>query len=281
MHRQRGKVNKDPALAPQRLSKVVAAAGIASRRAAEELIFEGRVKLNGTVVTVPQTMVAINLDEVTVDGKRLLTRAPRKYYFALNKPKGYICSNKASDDTVAQSRLVVDLFDDWIKRVWRREHMHPNAIPPRLFTVGRLDVQSTGLILVTNDGAWSQQVSHPSSGIEKEYAATTDQVPTKRQLEAIAAGCIVDGAFVQPVAVGAEASDPSVRNRIRLIVAEGRNREVRVLVSNAGLEVTALKRVRIGGFRLPRDLGIGQFRELKPHEMMRVMDKGAQNNPYI
>ena len=122
-------------------------------------------------------------------------------------------------------------------------------------------------------------------GLTRENVATLSRKPTRKELEAIAAGCEVDGALVRPLAVYAppaeSGGDPLARNRVRVVVAEGRNHEVRRLVAAAGADVVALKRVRVGGFRLPGDLGIGGVRELKPYEAARVTDKGLQSNSSV
>ncbi|KAL0042624.1 hypothetical protein WJX79_005702 [Trebouxia sp. C0005] len=272
--------SKSKKVEAQRLSKILAAAGVASRRAAEEIIIAGRVSVNDKIEPLPQRKVVPGKDKILVDGNILAVHRPKQLYFALNKPKGYICSNKASLRDQQSPKLVVDLLSGWLKRLASKPSSSQN-LPPRLYTVGRLDVQSTGLILVTNDGSWANEVAHPSSGITKEYIVTTSEAPNKKQLRELAQGCMIDGTQVQPIDVQLEASDPSKRNKIRLVLSEGKNREVRQLVSSVGLEVTYLKRVRIGGYRLPTDLGIGQFRELKVHEVRRVLDKGAQANPYL
>ncbi|KAG0448540.1 hypothetical protein HPP92_027786 [Vanilla planifolia] len=144
---------------PQRLGKVLAAAGVASRRGSEELIFEGKVTVNGSVCTTPQTRVDLSKDSIYVNGNRLSKKLPPKFYFALNKPKGYICSNGE------ESKSVVSLIDDYWK-IWSKAN---HGVPrPRLFTVGRLDVATTGLIIVTNDGDFAQRISHPSSNFTKD-----------------------------------------------------------------------------------------------------------------
>lgn len=258
---------------PERLAKVLARAGVASRRKAEELILEGAVTVNGEVVTEVVTMVTPGTDKLAVRGRPVSVQVvPELYYFVVNKPKGYLCAAKVQGED--GSALVTDLLRDWVKR-WR--HQHPKAkIAPRLFTVGRLDVQSTGLIFVTNDGHWANSISHPSSELTKEYVVTVDRTPTRRELEIMAAGCDVEGTMVMPEAVGLEDSDPNGRSKVRVVINEGRNREVRVLVASAGLEVKAIKRVRVGGFRLPRDLAQGKYRALKPSEVRRAANKGAQ-----
>ncbi|WVZ23728.1 hypothetical protein V8G54_002272 [Vigna mungo] len=133
---------------------------IASRRSCEELIFEGKVTVNGSVCTTPQTRVDPAKDVIYVNGNRLPKRQPQKVYLALNKPKGYICSSGENE-----SKSVISLFDDFLK-TWGKKH--PGVPTPRLFTVGRLDVATTGLIIVTNDGDFAQKLSHPSSNLSKE-----------------------------------------------------------------------------------------------------------------
>lgn len=258
----------------QRLNKALASAGVASRRGADELIFSGRVSVNGSVVHEPGARISLGKDKLEVDGRLVSTQAAlNKYYFALNKPKGYICSAVGDGSGGSGDRLVTDLFSDWRKQ-WKSRH--PGATStPRLFTVGRLDVSSIGLIFVTNDGNWAQAVQHPSSGITKEYSVTLNRRPGKAELEALAAGCDIDGMFVRPLAVAVDETDRTKPNRIRMVISEGRNREVRRLVEAAGMDVKVLRRVRIGGYRLPRSLGFGEFIELKPYEVRRVLDKGA------
>ncbi|KAI3428645.1 hypothetical protein D9Q98_007468 [Chlorella vulgaris] len=266
-----------------RLNKAIAAAGLASRRGADELVFEGKVKVNGKVVKEPGTQVDLRKDKVAVNGREISTAAvQRKFYFALNKPKGFICSNKSEHDDGGEGRLVINLFDDWLAR-WQLRQARiacgggSGGPPPRLFTVGRLDAQSVGLIFVTNDGDWAHKVMHPSSGITKEYSVTLDRKPRQEQLEAMAEGCLMGTppVLVQPLAVIRDDTDSSKMNRIRVIVAEGRNREVRNLVEHAGLEVKTLRRVRIGGYRLPRDLPFGKFLEMRPHDVRRTLNVGA------
>lgn len=225
----------------QRLSKILAAAGVAARRAAEEIIFAGRVKVNGRVVKVPQTMVDPEKDQISVDGQ-VLNKAEKKLYFLLNKPKGTICSAKKN----TRSPIVIDLF---------------GAVKERLFTVGRLDKETEGLLIVTNDGHFANKVIHPSSNISKEYIAKTDKEILDKHLKAIAAGVRVEGTFVRPVSVS------KVRKgTVKVVVKEGKKREVRHLIEGAGLEVLELKRVRIGNLRLG-NLPAGHFREMTEKEL--------------
>ena len=169
----------------QRLSKALAALGVASRRASEELIFAGRVQVNGVTVTVPQHAVSTSRDVIAVDGKvvegGLSSLGDAGHlYFLLHKPKGYLCSSKpagAGARARDQDRLVLDLFEDW--RVMEEET--PGEASPRLFTVGRLDVNTTGMLLVTTDGQWCQRVAHPSSQIPKSYIVTAARAPRRRR----------------------------------------------------------------------------------------------------
>ncbi|KAF4368085.1 hypothetical protein F8388_002696 [Cannabis sativa] len=245
----------------QRLSKVLAAAGVASRRTSEELIFEGKVTVNGSVCKTPQTRVDPARDMIYVNGNRLPKRLPPKVYFALNKPKGYICSS-------GEKKSVLGLFEDYLKS-WDKRY--PGQTKPRLFTIGRLDVATTGLIIVTNDGDFAQKLSHPSSNMSKEYIATIEGKVGKKHLIAISEGTVIDGVRCIPDSVELLPDQPDrPRSRLRVVVHDGRNHEVRELVKNAGLEIHALKRVRIGGYRLPTDLGLGMHIELKQGDLMAL-----------
>ena len=227
----------------KRLAKFMAASGVASRRACEELIFSGRVKVNGAVTLLPQTLVDGN-DRITLDNGSL-KGVEGKVYYILNKPAGYLCSSVGS----GRSKMVLDLF---------------GKINKRLFTVGRLDKDTTGLLFVTNDGIFAHRVMHPSSNIRKEYIVKVSHEVTSDHLKIINAGTDVEGEFVKPISV-----TKLRRGTIKIIVAEGRKREVRILVEAAGLEVKELKRVRIGGLRLGT-LPVGTWREMTDKEKTAV-----------
>lgn len=231
-----------------RLSKVLAAAGIASRRAAEELIFQGQVKLNGKVVRLPQTIVDSEVDKIVVKGK-LMKAVEDKVYYMLNKPVGYICSNKRFGP---RTRLVIDLFQD-------EGH--------RLFTIGRLDKETEGLILVTNDGHFANQVIHPSANIQKEYVARTGQEITHEHLVAISQGTSVEGTFVKPVRVSKVR-----RGTLKIVIMEGKKREVRILLESVGLEVQHLTRTRLGGLSLG-NLPLKSWRPLTDREKQMIFGK--------
>ncbi len=151
----------------KRLAKFLAGAGIASRRKCEELIFDGLVKVNGKVILVPQTMVDEN-DNIEYKGKKI-AHEETKVYYILNKPTGHLCSPLVNGG----GKLVLDLFKD---------------VKKRLFTVGRLDRDTTGLLIVTNDGEFANRVIHPSSNIRKEYVVRTGHEITDRHLRIISEG---------------------------------------------------------------------------------------------
>ncbi len=230
----------------KRLSKALAGVGIASRRASEEIIFAGRVTVNGEVVLLPQTLVDLKVDEIQVDGESVTKEEPKVYYL-LNKPIGYICSSKS----VESSKLVIDLFKEQ---------------GLRLFTIGRLDKNTEGLLLVTNDGIYANKVMHPSSNIQKEYLAKTDQDITHEQLKAISAGTLVEGVFIRPCKVAKVR-----RGVVKITVMEGKKHEVRMLLDAAGLKVLHLKRIRIGNLHLG-NIPIGAYKTMTEKEKQLVFE---------
>ncbi|MBS0603478.1 MAG: rRNA pseudouridine synthase [Verrucomicrobia bacterium] len=232
----------------KRLSKALAAAGIASRRAAEEVIFQGRVKVNGHVVKVPQTMVDWETDTILVD-ESPIKGEEKKVYYILNKPHGYVCSNTR----IGSKKLVVDLFAH---------------LDLRLFTVGRLDRDTTGLLLITNDGHFANKVIHPSSNISKEYLVKTSQEITDLHLKDISKGTYIEGSWIKPVRV-----EKVRKGTLKVVVKEGKKREVRLLVQNAGLDILELSRIRIGGLRLG-PIPEGTFREMTEADKKEIFQKG-------
>lgn len=214
-----------------RLSKILASAGVASRRACEELIFQGRVTVNGEKVLVPQTMVGPG-DTLLVDGEPVKPVAQTKKYYILNKPAGYVCTSLKTQGT----KIVLDLFPE--------EEV-------RLFTVGRLDKDTEGLLIVTNDGHFANKVMHPSSNIDKEYLVKVEAEITADHLAAISNGTQVEGVFVKPLRV-----QKVRKGTLKIVISEGKKREVRLLLKAAGLRVLELTRIRIGGLHLgPLPLG--------------------------
>lgn len=230
-----------------RLSKVLAQAGLASRRACEDIIFSGRVTVNGEICLVPQTPVSLKLDDVRVD-ERKIQHEEKKVYYILNKPIGYICSNAK----LGNKKIVLDLFQN---------------VDYRLFTIGRLDRDTSGLLLVTNDGHFAQKVIHPSSNISKEYLVKTLQEVDYEHLSALSKGTFVEGKWVKPVKV-----TKVRRGTIKIEIKEGRKREIRILVEKIGLEIQELKRIRIGGLMLGT-LAVGDWREMTENEKIAVLGK--------
>lgn len=242
-------------MAKQRLSKVIAAAGVASRRAAEELIFDGKTTVNGQKVLVPQMLVDPSVDIIEVGGKRLSSR-PKRVYYAVNKPVGYYCTNAAEI-----KRRAIDLIE--------------GSTNVRLFTVGRLDKDTSGLILITNDGHFANRVMHPSGGVKKEYIAKVDQEVTHDHLVSLSQGCVVEGALVRPHRVV-----KIRRSTLRIVVNEGRRHEVREMLAAAGLKVIELKRVKIGDLTLGT-IPLGEYKELSAHEVERLFppqEKGSEGS---
>lgn len=233
----------------QRLSKVLAATGVASRRKCEDLIFAGKVKVNNEVVLLPQTMVDIDTDEILVNGKPV-SGVEGKVYFLLNKPVGFVCSNNPG----SKAKNVLSLLD---------------GVTERLFTVGRLDKDTQGLLLVTNDGHFANKVIHPSNNISKEYLAKTDKEISHEHLVAIGNGTIVEGIFVKPLKVSKVR-----RGTIKITIAEGKKREVRILLESVGLTVQELTRIRIGGLHLGK-LPVGGYRELTSKDIDLIFEKNA------
>lgn len=225
----------------QRISKVLAAAGIASRRKCEQIISAGRVSVNKQPVFLPQTPVDPEIDLIEVDGYKI-KNAERKVYFALNKPAGYLCSSKTEQK---RGKVVLDLF---------------SRLPYRLFTVGRLDKETTGLLFVTNDGIFSHRVIHPSFNITKEYLAKTREEISDAHLKKLSGGAYVEGSHIKPLKV-----EKVRRGTVKIVVAEGKKREVRHLLTSAGLTVYELCRIRIGPLLLG-SLQPGQWRALTDAE---------------
>lgn len=230
-----------------RLSKVLAASGVASRRKAEELIFNGNVSVNNEIIKIPQTLVDMKKDDIRVFGNPI-TDVEKKVYFLLHKPTGYICSSKK----VGSKKIVLDLFD---------------GLPYRLFTVGRLDRETSGLLIVTNDGHFANEVIHPSKGLSKEYLIKTEQEITQEHLELISQGALVEGTWVRPKKV-----QKVRKGTLKIVVTEGKKREVRSLVEKAGLQLLSLSRIRIGGLNLGA-IPYGSYREMTEGDKKQLLQK--------
>ena len=222
-----------------RLQKVLAAAGVASRRHVEEMVREGRVLVNGRPARIGQR-VDPDTDRVEVDGSSISLRSDLVYYL-LNKPPGVVST--ASDP---QGRPTV---------------LDGLPAEPRVYPVGRLDMDSEGLVLLTNDGDLAGHIMHPSSGCEKEYLVGVEGKPTAGALRSLREGVELSDGFTAPARV----SSPQ-RGVLRIVVSEGRNRQVRRMCAAVGLTVTRLVRTRIGPLRDLR-LRPGEWRELTQPEL--------------
>lgn len=225
---------------PMRLQVYLAHAGAASRRAAEKLISAGRVSVNGAVVSVLGAKV-LPQDQVCIDGVPVHLES-RRYYLALHKPEEYLCS-----------------MADPQGRPLARELL-PQEITERLYTVGRLDYRSSGLILFTNDGTFAAQVGHPSSGIPKEYLVEASGFIPHTVTEAFVRGVLIEG-----VRYRAEKIERLGKKALRIVLIEGKNREIRRVFSHFHLHPVKLRRIRIGPVCLG-DLQAGESRPLTGSE---------------
>ncbi len=232
-----------------RLAKYMALAGIASRRGAEDIIRQGRVTVNGETRSLPQEKVEPG-DVVAVDGK-IIDAAQPLVYILLNKPPGYI-------STVADTHgrpTVMDLVKD---------------VPGRLYPVGRLDADTRGLILLTNDGRLAHRLMHPRYGIEKTYRATVKGIPDRQTLEQLKNGVLIEGGKTAPAALRIVKAHPD-RNEtvLELTLTEGRKRQVKLMCAAVGHPVRELSRIKFAGLALKR-LPEGQFRHLTEDEVARL-----------
>lgn len=236
----------------ERLQKVISRAGVASRRKAEQLILEGRVKVNGEVVKELGTKVSES-DTVEVDGIKL--EKEDKVYFLLYKPRGVISA--VTDDK--GRKTVVDFFK--------------NKVEQRIFPVGRLDYDTSGLILLTNDGEFSNLLTHPRYEIDKTYVARLKGVPTIENLKKLQRGIRLEDGKTAPAKVKLLSKDHKANKSIcEITIHEGRNRQVRRMFEAIGTPVVKLKRERYAFLDLG-NLKPGEYRKLTKHEvkLLRVL----------
>jgi 23S rRNA pseudouridine2605 synthase len=233
----------------ERLQKVLAHAGVASRRKCEEMIAEGRIKVNGTVVREPGTKVNPLKDRIEVDGNIL----PREkhVYVLLYKPTGVITS--VSDPQ--GRRVVLDLVED---------------IPERVYPVGRLDYDTSGLLLLTNDGDLAYRLTHPSYEIDKVYHAWVKGIPTAEKVRQLARGVQLEDGVTAPGQARILRTDHEKgRALVELTIHEGRNRQVRRMCEAIGHPVLSLKRVKVGFLTL-EGLSPGNYRLLTDKEVKQL-----------
>jgi 23S rRNA pseudouridine2605 synthase len=241
-------------VAEERLQRTLARAGLGSRRACEDLIREGRVTVNGRVATLGDKADP-ERDAVAVDGS-VLNLDPDARYLVVNKPVGVVTS-------MADDRGRRDLRD-----LLAQHAAGANEGGSRVFPVGRLDMDSEGLVLLTNDGELANRISHPRYGIEKEYLVEVTGTPTDRMLGELRHGVELSDGPARALAARVVDRRPD-RGAMRVVMGEGRKREVRRLLEAVGLPVTRLVRVRIGPLRLGR-LRPGELRELS-HDEVRAL----------
>jgi 23S rRNA pseudouridine2605 synthase len=242
-----------------RLQKILSAAGVASRRAAETLISQGRVSVNGKTVTELGTKADPEVDEIKVDARRIKP-ARRARYILLNKPRGYITSR--SDPK--HRPTVIDL----LAKGGIREYIYP---------VGRLDYDSEGLLLLTSDGELAAYLTHPRHEVARAYEVRVRGVPERRLLDRLARGLVVDQRKTAPAEVHLQKTfeaDAGAQAVISIVIHEGRNRQVRKMCDAIGHPVVRLRRVRIGPIADDR-LKPGEFRELTPREVA-ALKKGLR-----
>lgn len=230
----------------ERLQRYLARAGVASRRASEEIILQGRVTVNGVRVTTLGTRVGPG-DVVAVDGRPVAIQEKLVYY-AVKKPRGYVTT----------------AADPW----GRPTVMSLISVPERVYPVGRLDVDSEGLLLLTNDGQLAYHLIHPRYGVEKEYLVLVEGAPSEGALEKLRRGVVLDGRKTAPAKVDRGKMEGK-ETWLTVTIHEGRKRQIRRMLEAVGHKVIRLTRVRFGPVRLG-DLAPGEFRQLAPGEVQAL-----------
>ncbi len=232
----------------ERLQKVIAQTGFCSRRKAEELISTGHVSVNGEKIT--NMGVKVNYDDnIVIDGNTLDLKEDKVYY-VLNKPRGIITSTKDEKNR----KTVVDLINE----------------EKRIYPVGRLDYDTTGILLLTNDGELTNLLIHPSNNIEKVYIAKVEGIPTKEELRTLASGVIIDGRKTSRAKVKLKKLDKKNNTSvIELIIHEGRNHQVKKMIEKIGYHVIKLRRDSFA-FLTVNDLKSGEYRKLSVKEVKQL-----------
>lgn len=232
-----------------RIQKIIADSGICSRRKAEEYIASGRVKVNGRPCRLGDKALP-GKDIITVDGEKVMVAKRRNlYYIMLHKPRGYVTT--MNDELGRKS--VTDLLE---------------GFPERVYPVGRLDKDSEGLLLLTNDGNFANDIMHPSHHVSKTYRVTVRPDISDEQLVQLSAGVEIDGRKTAECIVAVLEKQPG-RVVLQMTIHEGRNRQIRKMCEAVGLEVARLKRTSIGPLKLGM-LQPGDYRELKPDELRAI-----------
>lgn len=231
-----------------RIQKYLADCGVMSRRKAEEEIQRGNVTVNGRKATIGQKVIP-GKDYVTFMGKTVIVTTKEKIYLKLNKPRGYVST--MSDEK--GRKCVADLVKN---------------IPERVYPIGRLDLDSEGLLLMTNDGELANALMHPKAGIEKVYVVKVRTAPSEEQMRALNQSMEIDGYTILPCRVSCP--EPEIPNKLRFILKEGRNRQIRKMCEQVGLEVTRLKRIAEGKVQLG-GLRSGTWEKLEGKELSALL----------
>ena len=247
-------------MASERLQKIMAACGIASRRKAEEIIAAGRVTLNGKVVTEQGTKADAEWDVICVDGKPL-KKPDRLVYFLLNKPKGYVTTVSDPEGRAT----VMDLMPKSAERV---------------YPVGRLDYASEGLLLMTNDGALAQKLTKAGSHVPKTYLVKVSGKPREKDLERLRAGITIEvenGRRVKTSPAHIRLVEEGANPWYEVVLIEGRNRQIRRMFERVGHRVEKIKRVQLGPLVL--DVGPGKYRALTEREVEQLKKMTGATRP--
>ena len=244
-----------------KLQKYLAEHGIASRRKCEDLIAAGAVRINGRTAKVGDR-VAPGEDRVTVRGRPVAAQEPPVYYM-LHKPRGYITTMQDEKGRKCVAELIA-------------------GIPQRVFPIGRLDRESEGLLLLTNDGAFANLLAHPSSHVSKTYRVTVRGGVTQAQAAALSDGVVIDGRATLPAEVRVLTAD-TTRTVLEIVLREGRNRQIRKMCEAVGLDVARLKRTKIGAVKLGM-LKAGAWRPLtqaEVHALRTSAEKGGRRHAVL
>lgn len=237
-----------------RLQKYIAMSGLASRRAAEAMIEEGRVSVNGKMVTEQGVKIEIGADDVAVDGE-ILKLKNKKYYIMLNKPVGYVSTVSDQFDRPT----VVDLVKKDLGNV-------------RVFPVGRLDYDTEGLLLLTNDGDFTYEVTHPKFNMDKTYIAAVKGGMTVSGMNKLRNGVYIDDGFKTSPAQAEIIDAYDGHTYVKITIHEGKNRQVRKMFEAVGNTVVGLRRIKIGNVELG-NLPLGRWRHLTSHEVNYLRSK--------
>ncbi len=229
-----------------RIQKALSDCGFTSRRKAEEMIKQGRIKINGHPAVIGAS-VNPNRDVITVDGERVMTNQKKQnIYIALNKPRGYVTSLSDELGRKTATELVSDLGT-------------------RVYPIGRLDRNSEGLLLMTNDGEFANQMMHPKYKVSKNYRVTVKNAVTDDQVTKMASGVVIDGRKTEPCEIVVLEKSPE-RSVMQIVLREGRNRQIRKMCESVGLTVSRLKRISVGAVKLGV-LQPGEYRHLTAREL--------------